>query len=206
MDRPFADLEAPGEVGRDRPSWRPLTRANWLLINLKIGLFFFGTGSVMPLYEKVLVQETAAMTPEEFLEVLTISQVLPGPSLVSMTMYLGARLFGFGAGVLGVLCMCVPGVIWGVLVLGAVPLDQPDVRKAFRGFAIGSCLLLLDLLNRLRPGLDASGTQGVRVGFPRVLRRLAVSVIVGGLLVAHVSMLSVVVLGVPACLAAEFLP
>lgn len=37
-----------------------------------------------------------ALTSREFQEILTVCQVLPGPTLVSLAMYLGRRLFGPG--------------------------------------------------------------------------------------------------------------
>src|SRR5580704_2855450 len=85
---------------------RPLTPRDWLLFNAKVGSLTFGMGAITPMYERVLVRERKALTSREFQEILTVCQVLPGPTLVSLAMYLGRRLFGPAVGFLGVLCLC----------------------------------------------------------------------------------------------------
>ena len=59
---------------------------------LKIGLL--GFGGVMPLARRVLVDERAWLTNQEFAELIGMCQVLPGPNVVNLAVIIGARNFG----------------------------------------------------------------------------------------------------------------
>lgn len=163
-------------------------------------------GSITPMFERALVQDTQSLTAEEFQETLTLAQVLPGPSLVSMTMYLGQRLFGTTFGLLGVVCLCLPGALWATLVVRWVPFERPIVQTLMHGFAIGAVVLLADFVRRLWPGVRGTHVPGVLASRAKVARRLLVVLAVTGLIAAHVPMFTVVAIGSLACLAAEFVP
>ena len=182
----------------------PLTPRDWLLFNAKVGSLTFGMGAITPMYERVLVRERKALTSREFQEILTVCQVLPGPTLVSLAMYLGRRLFGPKVALFGVLCLCCPGAVWALLFVRFVPLDRPDVRAVFWGFAVVSLILLVDMIVRLLPALGAthaveeSATPGRRAG------RVAIAIGVGVAVLLHAPMVSVALGGATACLVAEF--
>lgn len=59
---------------------------------LKVGLS--GFGGVMPFAQRMLVEERAWLTEREFTEVLSLSQFLPGPNIVNMSIILGNRFGG----------------------------------------------------------------------------------------------------------------
>lgn len=181
-----------------------MTPRAWLLFNAKIGSLTFGMGAITPMYERVLVHERKALTAREFQEILTVCQVLPGPTLVSLAMYLGKRLFGPTIGVLGVLCLCCPGAVWALLFVRFVPLDRPDVRAVFWGFAVASLILLVDMIVRLLPALGASHIVGETAAPGRHARRVALAIGVGVAVLLHASMMSVALVGAAACLVAEF--
>jgi chromate transport protein ChrA len=181
-----------------------LTPRDWLLFNAKVGSLTFGMGAITPMYERVLVHDHKALTSREFQEILTVCQVLPGPTLVSLAMYLGRRLFGPGVGVLGVLCLCCPGAVWALLFVRFVPLDRPDVRAVFWGFAIASLILLVDMVARLLPALGASHTVGESSTPGRRACRVAIAIGVGVAVLLHASMMSVALVGATVCLVAEF--
>jgi chromate transport protein ChrA len=181
-----------------------LTPRAWLLFNAKIGALTFGMGAITPMYERALVREFKALTAREFQEILTVCQVFPGPTLVSLAMYLGRRLFGPAIGLLGVLCLCCPGALWALLFVRFVPLDRPDVRAVFWGFAIASLILLVDMIVRLLPALSATHAVDESATPGRRARRLAIAIGVGVAVLLHASMLSVAVVGATVCLVAEF--
>jgi chromate transporter len=183
-----------------------LSAGGWLLFNLRVGGLTFGMGSITPIFERALVQDTQSLTAEEFQETLTLAQVLPGPSLVSMTMYLGQRLFGTTFGLLGVVCLCLPGALWATLVVRWVPFERPLVQTFMHGFAIGAVVLLADFVRRLWPGIRGSHVPGAQASRAKLARRLSVTLAVIGFIAARVPMFTVVVLGVLACVGAEFLP
>jgi chromate transporter len=186
-------------------SSKRLSAGAWLLFNLRVGGLTFGMGSITPIFERALVQDTQSLTAEEFQETLTLAQVLPGPSLVSMTMYLGQRQFGTAFGVLGVVCLCLPGALWATLVVRWVPFERPLVQTIMHGFAIGAVVLLADFVRRLWPGIRGTHLPGILATRAKLARRLAVALAVTGLIAARVPMFAVVALGAVACVGAEFL-
>ncbi len=54
---------------------------------LKIGLS--GFGGVMPFARRMLVEEQRWLTEVEFLDVLSLSQFLPGPNVVNVSIIVG---------------------------------------------------------------------------------------------------------------------
>src|SRR5712691_10201298 len=78
-----------------------------------------GFGGVLAIAQRVLVEQRRWLTREEFIEILAIGQVLPGPNVVNMSLMIGDRFFGW-RGALAALAgmMCVPLVL--VLVLAAI--------------------------------------------------------------------------------------
>jgi len=130
--------------------------------------------------------------------------VLPGPTLVSLAMYLGRRLFGPAVGLLGVLCLCCPGAVWALLFVRFVPLDRPDVQAVFWGFAVVSLILLVDMIVRLLPALGATHAALESATPGRHARRLAIAIGVGVAVLMHAPMMSVALVGATVCLLAEF--
>ena len=173
-----------------------LSAGAWLLFNLRVGGLTFGMGSITPIFERALVQDTQSLTAEEFQETVTLAQVLPGPSLVSMTMYLGQRLFGTTFGLLGVVCLCLPGALWATLVLRWVPFERPLVQTFMHGFAIGAVVLLADFVRRSWPGVRRTHLPGVLASRAKLARRCVVGLVITGLIAARVPMFTVVPCGV----------
>ena len=48
-----------------------------------------------PVAQRALVEQHRWLTAEQFLELLSISQVLPGPNIVNMALMFGDRHFGW---------------------------------------------------------------------------------------------------------------
>jgi len=182
-----------------------LPARGWLWFHLKIGLFGFGHGAVMPMYERALVRDSKTLTAAQFHEALTVSLVLPGPSLITLSMYLGKQLYGSTIGLVGVLCMCVPGALWALLIVSTIPIEHPAVRALFHGFTVGALVLLVDMVWRLRRGLSADTPARPPVARRKYHARLAVSAVVAASLLVQLPMVAVAALGVLGCLAVEFL-
>ena len=102
---------------------------DWLRVNLAIGTLSFGSASRIVLYEEAVVRERGWLTPEEFAEVLTVAQLLPGPNLVNLSAYLGYRLVGPLGTVVGVLCFCLPGAALAVALSGVLAVIAPGCRR-----------------------------------------------------------------------------
>ena len=71
-----------------------------------------GFGGVLPVAQRELVDRLGWLSRAEFLEVLAVAQVLPGPNIVNMALMIGDRFHGWrgAAAALGGL-MCAPLLI-----------------------------------------------------------------------------------------------
>jgi chromate transporter len=116
-----------------------------------------GFGGVLPIAQRELVENVRWMTRDEFLELLAVCQVLPGPNIVMMAMMTGDRFFGLRGAVaaLGGM-MVVPTVI--VLVLAALYAEfaqMPVVSGALRGMGAVAAGLVLSTAFKLGGGIRA---------------------------------------------------
>jgi chromate transporter len=104
-----------------------------------------GFGGVLPFVRHMLVDKRRWLSPSEFTEVLGLSQLLPGPNVVNIAIYVGARFSGAtGASAAFLGLMVMPIVI--VLCLGVAYTryaDLPAVADAFRGIASAAAGLVV---------------------------------------------------------------
>jgi chromate transporter len=54
-----------------------------------------GFGGVLPVAQRELVEKRRWLTREQFVELLSIGQVLPGPNIVNLSLMVGDRFFGW---------------------------------------------------------------------------------------------------------------
>jgi chromate transporter len=115
-----------------------------------------GFGGVLAVAQRELVERQRWMTPAQFLELLSLGQVLPGPNIVNMALMIGDRFLGWRGAVAALVgLMFAPLLI--VLLLAALyrqTMDQPMVAGALRGMgAVAAGLVIataLKLLGTLR--------------------------------------------------------
>jgi len=114
-----------------------------------------GFGGVLPVAQRELVERQRWLDHEQFLELLSISQVLPGPNIVNLAIILGDRHFGWrGAFAATTGILLAPLVL--VLVLAAIALQlqgQPLVAGALRGMGVVAAGLVLSTAFKLVGGL-----------------------------------------------------
>lgn len=80
---------------------------------LKLGLFSIGGGyAIMPLIQQLVVSEKGWLSVQEFTDIITISQMTPGPLAVNTATFVGMRL----EGVLGALVATLGTIIGGVII------------------------------------------------------------------------------------------
>ena len=53
-----------------------------------------GFGGVLPVAQRDLVEKRRWLSREQFVETLSVGQVLPGPNIVNMSLMIGDRFFG----------------------------------------------------------------------------------------------------------------
>ena len=178
--------------------------SEWLRVNLAIGTLSFGSASRIVLYEDAVVRERSWLSNDEFSEVLTVAQLLPGPNLVNLSAYLGYRLVGPVGSVLGILCLCLPGAVLAVALSGVLAVDRPWVQAPLRGMAVAGIVLLLLFLWRRLPGLgstaDPATPASTRV---RVARGVLMAAVAAAIL-SGASLFAVLGVAVPTALVLEF--
>ena len=104
-----------------------------------------GFGGVLPVAQRELVERRQWLTKDEFVEMLAISQVLPGPNVVNLALMFGDRAFGW-RGALSALggMLLVPMAVVLALTSLYVRFDQvPMVTGALRGMGAVAAGLVL---------------------------------------------------------------
>jgi chromate transporter len=104
-----------------------------------------GFGGVLPVAQRVLVEQKRWLSQAQFVEMLSIGQILPGPNIVNLSLMVGDRHFGW-RGALAALggMLLLPLLI--VLMLTALYTqfaDLPLVSGALRGMGAVAAGLIL---------------------------------------------------------------
>jgi chromate transporter len=129
---------------------------------LKIGLS--GFGGVMPFARRMIVEQRRWLTELEFLDVLSLSQFLPGPNIVNVSVIIGRRFQGVqGAIAASAGLMLMPLII--VLALATLYAQFAGVA-AVRGACTGvsasaSGLIVATALKLARPLKVSAWQMGV---------------------------------------------
>ena len=115
-----------------------------------------GFGGVLPVAQRVLVERRRWLSKEQFVEMLSVSQVLPGPNVVNLALMFGDRCFGLRGALAALAGMLLAPMI---IVLALTALyghfaQDPAVTGALRGMgAVAAGLVIatgLKLLSTLR--------------------------------------------------------
>jgi chromate transporter len=138
---PVAELRHP------RNKTELFTAFTWLALQ--------GFGGVLAVAQRELVERLRWMNKEQFVELLSLSQVLPGPNIINLALMFGDRHFGWrgAAAAVGGL-LAAPLVI--VLVLAALYVQfsaVPQVSGALRGMGAVAAGLVLATAAKLAPTL-----------------------------------------------------
>lgn len=133
-----------------------------------------GFGGVLPVAQRELVEHQRWLTREEFLALLAMGQMLPGPNIVNMALMLGDRFFGWRGAV-----AAATGVLAAplLLVLALALLAQqaeglPAVQGALRGMGVVAAGLILSTAWRLGGSLRRN-----RLGVPLCAALLLLTVV-----------------------------
>lgn len=82
------------------------------LVFLKVGAFGFGGGyAVLPLIESEIVDANHWLTTQEFTDLITISQMTPGPIAINSATFVGTRVAGVGGALAATLGSVFPSII-----------------------------------------------------------------------------------------------
>jgi len=111
---------------------------------LYIGFIGYGGPAILAQMKKTLVHDREWVAEKEFMDALSLAQILPGATGVSVLSYVGYRLYKFWGGILLPLCFILPATVaililsWAYFTYGNLSFIQP--------FFIGLGALVVALL------------------------------------------------------------
>jgi chromate transporter len=117
-----------------------------------------GFGGVLPVAQRELVEKRRWLTREQFVETLSVGQVLPGPNIVNVALMVGDRFLGWRgalAAFAGILAAPLV-IVLALAILYARFAEQPVVAGAMRGMGAVAAGLILAMAIKLAPTLKKS--------------------------------------------------
>jgi chromate transporter len=133
------------------------------------GLALQGFGGVLAVAQRELCERRRWLAPAEFLELLALAQVLPGPNVCNLALMVGDRYLGLRgalAALAGMLALPL-ALVLAASAFYAAHADQPFVAGALRGMGfvaagllLGTALKLAAALRRSPLGLPAAVLLG----------------------------------------------
>ncbi|MFO1293135.1 MAG: chromate transporter [Rubrivivax sp.] len=137
------------------PAPRPAPRSCGELFGAFTLLALHGFGGVLPVAQHHLVERLGWLDRQQFLEMLSAAQVLPGPNVVNLALMIGDRFCGWRGALAAVAGMLLaPALI--VLLLAALAAQARQyawVAGALRGMAIVAAGLVASTAIRLTTAL-----------------------------------------------------
>jgi len=103
-----------------------------------------GFGGVLPWAQRTLVDEERWLSNHEFVELLALAQVLPGPNIGNLALMVGDRFFGLRGALMALAGMFAAplAIVLTLAVLYSGFADQPQVASALRGMGAVSAGLI----------------------------------------------------------------
>lgn len=88
------------------------------LVFLKIGAIAIGGGYAgLPLFEDAVVNVKGYMTYQEFVDMLAIDELTPGPFAINIATFVGEKLAGIVGGIIASVSVIIPGCIISLILL-----------------------------------------------------------------------------------------
>jgi chromate transporter len=118
-----------------------------------------GFGGVLPFARRLFVEERRWMTVDEFNEVFSFCQFLPGPNIVNFAVVYGARLGGVFGAALGLIAILSPAMVI-VIVLGALYDRYGDIaalQRILSGLAAAAAGLIVAVAAKMAVPLFRRG-------------------------------------------------
>ena len=122
---------------------------------LKVGAFSFGGGyAVLAFIQREVVDTHAWISPSDFVNIVAIAEMPPGPIAVNSSTFVGYNLFGIGGGVLCSVCtLAVPFALSLVVAIYFTKFKDnvhlkdalAGIRPAVIGLIAASCLSVAEI-------------------------------------------------------------
>ena len=127
-----------------------------------------GFGGVLPIAQRELVERARWLTREQFVELLSVAQVLPGPNVVNLALMYGDRTFGWRGGLAALAGMIAAplGVVLALTLAYAHFRAYAPVAGALRGMGAVAAGLIFATGVKLAPALRRNALgMGRALGF-----------------------------------------
>ncbi len=138
----------------ERPGPESVTRLflafNWLALQ--------GFGGVLAVAQRELVERRRWLNRDEFVELVSAAQVLPGPNVINLALMLGDRYFGLRGALAALLGMlAVPlAIVLALAALYAQHAQSPVVSGALRGMGAVAAGLVIATAGKLLAALKTN--------------------------------------------------
>ncbi len=123
---------------------------------LKIGAFSFGGGyAMLPLIKKEIIEVHGWLTTAEFIDILAVSEMTPGPIAINSATYLGYKVSGVLGSIVATFAVVLPSFIIMSLIIHFINKfkDSPYMDWFFKG--IRPVVFGLILSAAVTVGMDA---------------------------------------------------
>jgi len=114
-----------------------------------------GFGGVLAVAQREIVDREGWLSREQFVEMLSIAQVLPGPNVINLALMIGDRFFGTrgaAAAMFGLLALPLAIVLVLAALYGRLS-TMPAIAGALRGMAAVAAGLVVSTALKLAPAL-----------------------------------------------------
>lgn len=159
------------------PLQRP--RSPWVLFTAFTALALQGFGGVLPIAQRELVDRRRWLGRDDFLELLSVGQVLPGPNVVNLSLMVGDRFFGWRgalAAMAGMLAAPLALVLMLAAAYGTIA-DHPVAAGALRGMGAVSAGLIVAMALKLMPALGRNPMGAIAAGVAAAVTFAAVGLL-----------------------------
>jgi chromate transporter len=118
-------------------------------------LTLLGVGGVLPFAQRILVEERRWLRADEFVDMLSLGQVLPGPNLINVAVMVGQQFFGW-RGALAALAGILAAPLAIILAIAMAYADlarAPLAARALQGMSSIVAGLVIAMALKLAPSL-----------------------------------------------------
>jgi len=129
---------------------RPLVKM--FLVYARIGVLTFGGGySMLPMFQRELVEKNAWITQEELTDYYSVSQCIPGIIAVNTSALAGYRYKGRAGGIAAALGIITPSILIILIIAAFISnfSEIPAVKNAFAGIRVCVCVLIINTVIKL---------------------------------------------------------
>ena len=118
----------------------------------RIGVFTFGGGySMLPMFQRDLVEKNEWLTEAEMTDYFSVSQCLPGIIAVNTSVFIGHKQGGRAGGIAAALGVISPSIIIILIIAAFITRfsDIPVVQHAFAGIRVCVTVLIINTIIKL---------------------------------------------------------